>query len=224
MSIGELVELKTFLHYTLVFKKVSKVYLVTSFYQLALTFFLVTNPIGNSPTVLALVKNYDFETQKRILLREALISFAIAIFFQYFGELFLGLLQVSDYAMTLCGGILLLIISLMMIFPKSEKHSASLKQEPFIVPIAIPLLSGPGVLTLIMLFSRQENNNLKVSLAITVAWLGVIAVMFAAPYMQKIFGKRGLIALEQLMGMILSMIAASMLVNGVRLFLNTLGA
>lgn len=194
-----------------------------SFYQLALTFFLVTNPIGNSPTILALVKNYDFERQKKILVREALIALIIALFFQYFGEVFLGLLQVTDYTMTLCGGIVLLLISLMMIFPKNEKHHSELKQEPFIVPIAIPLLSGPGILTLIMLFAKQENNNLKVSGAILAAWIGVIAVMIAAPYMQKILGKRGLTALEQLMGMVLSMVAISMLVSGVRLFLNTLG-
>lgn len=194
-----------------------------SLLQIALTFFLVTNPIGNSPTILALVKNYDFEKQKRILLREGIISFLIAIFFQFLGEGFLGLLQVSDYSMTLCGGILLLIISLGMIFPKSEETRQQIQtQEPFIVPIATPLLSGPGVLTMIMLFARNESNNLKISAAIFLAWSGVVAVMIAAPYMQKILGKRGLTALEQLMGMILSFISMSMIVNGVKLFLQTL--
>ena len=120
----------------------------TPLLQLSLTFFLVTNPIGNSPTFLALVKDYDFENQKRILLREGIISLIIALFFQYLGEHFLGLLHVSDYAMTLCGGILLLIISLTMIFPKVPKitHKPK-KQDPFIVPIATPLLAGPGVLS-----------------------------------------------------------------------------
>lgn len=196
---------------------------LVSLFQIALTFFLVTNPIGNSPTVLALVKNYDFEKQKWILVREGIISFLIAIFFQYLGERFLGLLQVTDYAMTLCGGILLVLISLMMIFPKSETtKKLTQEQEPFIVPIAIPLLSGPGVLTMIMLFSRQESNDLKISGAIFLAWAGVVAVMLAAPYMQKVLGKRGLIALEQLMGMLLSMIALSMIVNGLKLFIATL--
>lgn len=195
-----------------------------SLFQIALTFFLVTNPIGNSPTVLALVKSYDFEKQKKILLREGIISFFIAIFFQYLGEKFLSLLHVSDYAMTLCGGILLLIISLGMIFPKGEASSQKLQaQEPFIVPIATPLLSGPGVLTMIMLFAKQERNDLKISAAIFLAWAGVIAVMIAAPYLQKLLGKRGLTALEQLMGMILSMISLSMIVNGLQLFLKSLG-
>lgn len=194
-----------------------------SLFQIALTFFLVTNPIGNSPTILALVKNYDFAQQKRILLREGIISFFIAIFFQYLGERFLGLLQVTDYAMTLCGGILLLIISLVMIFPKSEASRQQVQeQEPFIVPIATPLLSGPGVLTMIMLFARKEANDWKITAAIFIAWAGVVAVMIAAPYMQRILGKRGLTALEQLMGMILSLISMSMIVSGLKLFMNTL--
>ncbi|KAF3362955.1 UPF0056 inner membrane protein yhgN [Chlamydiales bacterium STE3] len=197
--------------------------ILVSLFQIALTFFLVTNPIGNSPTILALVKNYDFERQKKTLLREGLISFFIAIFFQYLGERFLGLLQVSDFAMTLCGGILLLILALSMIFPKNETAQQQIPpQEPFIVPIATPLLSGPGVLTMIMLFARQEANDLKISLAILLAWSGVIAVLIAAPYMQRILGKRGLTTLEQLMGMLLSMISMSMIVNGLRLFLITL--
>lgn len=192
-----------------------------SIFQLALTFFLVTNPIGNSPTILALVKDYDFQRQKRILLREGFISFIIALFFQYFGEMFLGLLHVSDYAMTLCGGTLLLIIALEMIFPlRAEGTHHEKNQEPYIVPIATPLLSGPGVLTMIMLFSRQEANNLKITFAILLAWSGVIGVMASAPYMQKVLGKRGLIALEQLMGMLLAIIATGMLVKGVRLFMD----
>ena len=121
-------------------------------FQLALMFFIVTNPIGNTPTILALLKNYTFNDQRRILIREGIFSFLIALFFQYFGELFLGLLHVQDYSMSLCGWVLLFILALEMIFPKStEAEEASLKQEPFIVPIATPLRSGGVVLSLIML-------------------------------------------------------------------------
>lgn len=190
-------------------------------FQLALIFFLVTNPIGNSPAVLALVKDFDFKDQRRILLREGFFSFLIALFFQYMGERFLGLVQVHDYSMTLCGGTLLLLISLQMIFPKHEEVNAkALTREPFIVPIATPLLSGPGVLTLIMLYARQEANDLKITTAILLAWTGVVAVMGAAPYMQKLLGKRGLIALEQFMGMLLAVIATGMLANGVKMFID----
>lgn len=194
-----------------------------SIFQLALTFFIVSNPIGNTPAILALLKDYDFRNQQRILIREGIFSFLIAIFFQYFGEFFLGLLHIQDYTMSLCGGILLFILAFQMIFPnRNESEVGALKKEPFIVPIATPLISGAGVLSMIMLFAKQEANNFKMSLAITIAWAGVIAVFALAPYLQKLLGKRGLLALEQLMGMLLAIVAAGVLVKGIQLFIEAI--
>lgn len=195
----------------------------TTALSIALIYFLVANPIGNSPTVLTLVKHYDFDRQKKILFRETMISLLIALFFQFFGELFLSLLKISDFTLTLTGGIVLFILALQMIFHKPEvEGSATTKQEPFIVPIAIPLISGPGLMTMIMVTSREEANNFKISLAILIAWFGVTLVLVGAPYLQKLIGKRGMDAMEQVMGMILGLISMNMIVNGAQLFVKTL--
>lgn len=194
-----------------------------SILALALLFFLVANPIGNSPTILALVKNFDFERQRRIIFREAIISLLIALFFQFFGELFLGMLHVSSYALTLTGGIILFILALQMIFHKPETaQDRQAKREPFIVPIATPLISGPGLMTMIMVNSRAETNDLKVTGAILIAWIGVIFVLMAAPYLQKLIGKGGMAAMEQVMGLILGLISMQMIVNGTMLFIKSL--
>lgn len=189
-------------------------------FQLALTFFIVTNPIGTIPTILSLLKDYDFNHQRRIMIREGIISFLIALFFQYFGEAFLSLLGVKDYALTITGGIVLTLIALSMIFPRHSGGHRTNAKEPFIVPIATPLLSGAGVLSLIMLFAKEEGDNLKITLAILLAWTGVVLVMAIGPYLQKMCGKRGLLALEQLMGMILAVIACGVLVKGLRLYMD----
>ncbi len=191
--------------------------------SIALTLFLVTNPIGNIPVIVALVKNFDFEKQRRIIFRESIISLIVALFFQFFGEVFLGLLNIQTYTVTICGGILLFIVALSMIFakPSNGNERTSLK-EPFIVPIATPILSGPGLMAIIMLYSRQEDSIMVITSAILIAWIGVIGVLAVAPYLQKILGKRGLIALEQLMGMILAAMSMGMIVNGVALFIKSL--
>jgi multiple antibiotic resistance protein len=194
-----------------------------SVFQLALTFFIVTNPIGNSPAILALLQDYSFADQRRILIREGLIAFFIVILFQYVGEIFLRMIHIQDYALSLCGGVLLLIIALEMIFPKrGQKGADDPVQEPFIVPIATPLLGGAGVISMVMLLGKQEANPLKVSLAIIIAWTGVMIVLAFAPYMQKLLGKRGLLALEQLMGMLLAIIASEVLVKGTEMFIGAL--
>ena len=194
-----------------------------SILQNALTFFLVTNPIGNSPAIIAVVKDFPFEQQKRMMLREGLFALIIALFFQYLGQSFLNLLDIQKYAVSMCGGMLLFLVALRMIFSLSEApQQSALKQEPFIVPIATPLLAGPGLLSIIMLKSNLAPNQWVITLSILVAWIGVLAVLAIAPYLQKLLGKRGLVALEQLMGLILSLISMNMLVRGFSLYFETL--
>ncbi|MCE5318272.1 MAG: MarC family protein [Parachlamydia sp.] len=192
-------------------------------FENALTFFLTTNPIGNSPAIIALVKEFPFERQRRILLREGLLALAVALFFQYLGAGFLSMLGIQKYAVTMCGGTLLFIVALNRIFSiSSYPQSTTMQQEPMLVPIATPLLSGPGLLAIIMLKSNLERNWF-LSLAIVIAWIGVLAVLVAAPYLQRLTGKRGMAALEQLMGLVLSLIAMNMLMRGIGLFIETLG-
>lgn len=188
-------------------------------------FFIVTNPIGNSPTIIALIKDHTISEQQKILFRESMFSMILAIFFLFLGETFLSCLNIQSYALTTSGGILLFIVSLKMIFSnRDETQPVGPKQDPYIVPIATPLLSGAGLLTMIMLYSKQESNDMKIFLAILLAWIGVTAVLVTAPYLQIFLGKRGLSALEQLMGMLLAMIAMEMIVQGSSLFLRALAA
>lgn len=194
-----------------------------SIIQLAMIFFIVTNPLGNCPTIIALIKDHTIREQQRILFREAMFSMLLAIFFLFLGETFLKYLSIQNFALTISGGILLFVVALRMIFVnRDENASRGPKQEPFIVPIATPLLSGAGLLTMIMLYSKQENNDFKILIAILVAWIGVTTVLVTAPYLQLFLGKRGLAALEQLMGMLLAMMAIEMIVQGSSLFLTAL--
>jgi small neutral amino acid transporter SnatA (MarC family) len=191
-----------------------------SVFVIANIFFFVTNPIGNAPAILAMLKEFDVKTQMNILFREIVAAFLIAVFFQFFGEIFFGdLLQVKPYATSITGGVLLFLVAFEMIFPKPQGETQALKKEPFIVPIATPLLSGPGLLTIIMLYSTQEQNNFKIFLALVIAWIGVTGVLFMTPYLNRLLGRRGLVALEQLMGMLLTMMATEMIINGIKLFL-----
>lgn len=194
-----------------------------SLFANALLFFIITNPIGNAPAILALIKEYDFKSQQRILLREGLFALTIAIFFQFFGEMFLAAIGADHYSLTLCGGIILFLLAIKMIFPQHPSvDGKNQKQEPFIVPIATPLMAGPGLMSMIMIRSKLSDSNLEITGAIILAFLGVISVMFLAPYLQKILGKRGLDALEQVMGLLLCLIGTEMLIKGTALFLETL--
>lgn len=186
-------------------------------------YFLVANPIGNSPTIMAMLKDYDFDRQRKIVLREGIISLVIALFFLFCGEYFLKVLRISNFALSISGGFILFLVAMQMIFHKPEIATAAhSKQEPFIVPIATPLISGPGLMSTIMITASQVSNTPKVTAAVLIAFAGVIGVMVGAPYLQKLIGKSGMAALEQVMGMILGLISMNMIVKGAFLFAKTL--
>lgn len=191
---------------------------------IATTMFIIANPIGNSPAILTLVKELPLRRQKSLLLRETLLSLLLALFFQYFGEHFLDTLMLKDYTVAICGGVLLLMIALNLIFPDhSGEGTLENHREPFFVPIATPLIAGPSLLTIVMLYSRQIESNITVSLGLIVAWIGVGLILQVTPYLQKLLGNRGIVALEKLMGMILVMISIEMILGGLQLFLTTVG-
>ncbi|MBS0634894.1 MAG: MarC family protein [Verrucomicrobia bacterium] len=191
-----------------------------SIWQIAFALFFVANPIGNAPACVSIVKDFDFKRQRVILFRESIFSFILALFYLFVGEKFFQLIQIKPYAISLAGGTVLLLIALGMIFPpKATNGKDRVAQEPFIVPIAIPLISGGGVLSTIMYYSAETQNTFTVLTAIIIAWIGVTAVITSSAYLQKILGKRGLIALEQLMGMILAMISTEIFVKGFTMFI-----
>lgn len=192
---------------------------LTTAFSLAITCFIIWNAIGNAPAILAVIKDFPMEKQRSIVIREGCISLGMAFFFQFFGEWFLQLLDLKDYTVAFCGGLLLFYVALTLIFPdRTPVGESQSKQEPFFVPIATPLLTGPSLIATIMLKAREVPGFLTLSVGIFMAWVAVMAVLLFIPSIVKIFGTRGMIALEQLMGMVLAMISMQMLLTGITLF------
>ena len=155
--------------------------------SMALMLFLIANPTGGVPAFVSLVKDFDFKRQRWILFRESLISFLLAYFFLFLGEPFLNAILIEQHSISLSGGILVFLISINMIFPAqpSEKGALETVREPFIVPIATPLISGGGVFATTMILAKQAPLA-NVSLAILIAWIPVFIIVTASVYLHKI--------------------------------------
>ena len=108
-----------------------------------------------------------------------------------------------------------------MIFPKPEGIMGQTPGgEPFLVPIAIPLIAGPSVMAMLILMTQSNPGNMmNWFLALLVAWIFSAILILAAPIVLRILKERGLVALERLMGMILVMMAVQMLINGFKILL-----
>lgn len=181
----------------------------------AFAIFLIANPTGNCPAIVALIKDFDLETQNRIMRREWLLSLGFAFFFLLIGESFLSLLGIATYAVTIAGGVLLLFVALFMIFPREEEtKDIALRKEPCLVPIATPLIAGPSLMAALMIYSKQSIPFSVITISLFIAWVIVGVVLLASPYMLRYLGKRGLMAFEQLMGMVVCMLAVQLMVKG----------
>ena len=189
----------------------------TSVFSAAVVLFFVMDPLGNAPLFLSLLKDIEPKRRRWIIVRELLIALAIMLLFLFFGQSLLNLLELEQESVTIAGGIVLMIIGLRMIFPTKEGVMGDQGSgEPFIVPLAIPLVAGPSALATLILMVRSEPEALagKWLLALLLAWGAASLVLSSAPFLYGLLKERGLSALERLMGMLLIMIAVQMLVNG----------
>lgn len=182
----------------------------------AVLLFFVMDPFGNVPLALSLLKDVEPHRRRKVMLRELLIALGVLTFFLFLGQRILDFLGLHEESVSIAGGIVLLIIGLRMIFPKPEGvMGQQVGGEPFIVPLAVPLIAGPSAMAMVILLAKGDPGAMgKWMAALLIAWVGTAAVMLASPLLMRILGARGLSAMERLMGMLLIMLAVEMVIGG----------
>jgi MarC family membrane protein len=185
---------------------------------------LVMDPFGNMPLVVSVLKNVAPAARAGVVLRECAIAYAVLLAFMFGGHKFLELLRLSDTALGIAGGLILFLIALRMVFPHADgifgEAAESGENEAFVVPIAIPAIAGPSALaTVLLLVSRQPQRILDWVGALSLAMLVCALVLVSANRISAWIGKRGVIAMERLMGLILTAISVEMLLAGIERFI-----
>jgi MarC family membrane protein len=189
--------------------------------SIAFSLFLLMDPIGNIPLYISFLKKLDPHRQRWVIFREMMVALIIIIFFNFLGDGLMHFLSVSEDTIQIAGGIILFLICLKMIFPPTHSDSESLPHdaEPFIVPLAVPLIAGPSVLAAVMIYAKQEANDWIMVGAILLAWAASLIILLASSLLQKVLGWRGIAAIERLMGLILTLIAVQMFLTGMSHFI-----
>lgn len=195
-----------------------------SFISAVVILLLVLDPIGNIPLFLSLLKHVEPGRRARVVLRECAIAYAVLILFVLFGPSILGIFGISDSSLTIAGGVILFLIALRMIFRNPDGLFGDVPQgEPFIVPLAIPLIAGPtAIATVMLLVSREPQRLPEWTAVVTVAMMVTVVPLLFAERIAKWVGEQGLIAFERLLGLILTAIAVEMLLRGIEIFVHQL--
>ena len=182
----------------------------------AITLFLIMDPLGNVPIFLVVLEHVAEHRRRYIILRELIIALIVMLLFLFAGPAMLRTLGISPEAVAIAGGLVLLIIAIRMIFPlrgSSVMGDDDTDGEPLIVPLAVPLLAGPSLLATLMLRANSGNILQHTLPALLLAWAASAVILLASPFLYRIFGNRGLKAMERLMGMVLICISVQMLLN-----------
>jgi small neutral amino acid transporter SnatA (MarC family) len=126
----------------------------------AVTLFLVMDPLGNIPAFAAALKQVPPARRQAVLVRELLIALVVLIGCLLVGRPLLAWLHLKPESISIAGGIVLFLIALRMIFPsEGAALTDGSEGEPFIVPLAIPLLAGPSALSTLLLLAQSRRRG-----------------------------------------------------------------
>ena len=173
----------------------------------AVLLILIMDPLGNLPIFMSVLKHTEPKRRRAIMVRELLIALLVMLVFLFAGEKILAFLSLRAETVSISGGIILFLIAIKMIFPSASGNSSGLPagEEPFIVPLAIPLVAGPTILATVI--------------ALLLAWGGTFVILLQSSLFLRLLGEKGVNALERLMGLILVMMATQMFLDGIRMWM-----
>jgi multiple antibiotic resistance protein len=193
-----------------------------SLVTLCLTLFLIINPLGNMKWFLSLLEGLKAKRQSYVIAREMLIALVAMFVFSFFGEQISTFFTLDNTTVFITSGLILFLVAIKILFPPKEDHIPRIHgEEPFLVPIAIPIVASPALLATIMLFSKAEPSVSTMVIAILVAWFCSALLFLGSRKILRILGANGLLAIERLMGMVLIFIAVQRVMDGILLFISS---
>lgn len=189
-----------------------------SFISAFILLLLVLDPLGSLPVFIPLMRQVAPQRRRRVAVREVLIAFSVLFAFMFFGDVFLRVMRLSERSLEVAGGVILLMVAIRMIFShEGGVYGTPEGKEPFIFPLAVPLLAGPSAMATVLLLASRQPDKLM-------SWVGALcgamvvsgAVLLLCERIRKLLGDSVVSALEKLMGLVLTAIAVEMILAGLK--------
>lgn len=197
------------------------------FFAIFASLITVVNPIGAIPMYLSLTHDYDKGERNNTALNTSIYFIIILLSFFFAGSLILNFFGISINAMRIAGGLIILTTGYALLSGKFEesraidktvKQEARAKSDVSFSPLAMPLLSGPGSISLLVGWNKyytDTESRLLIALAVIFTGIAVFLVLRLAPVAFKLLGHTGLKAISRIMGFIVMAIAIQYIITGV---------
>jgi MarC family membrane protein len=189
-----------------------------SFLSAFILLLLVLDPFGSLPIFIPIMDKVPRERRALVALREVVMAFLVLFAFMFFGEGFLRVMSLSERSLEVAGGVILLIVSIRMIFNQTGTvYATADDRQPFIFPLAVPLLAGPSAMaTVLLLASRQPEHIWTWVGALLCAMLVAGIVLLLCERIRNWVGDSVVAAAEKLMGLVLTAVAVEMILAGLK--------
>ncbi len=196
------------------------------FIKAVVSIFIIVNPIGAVPIYLGMSEGQDLSKHYHTVRVASITCFCVLLVFTLLGNNILHFFGITLPSFRIAGGIILFIVSLHMLQAKSsrvkttpeEHQEGSQKEDIAVVPLAVPLLSGPAAITTVLVLRANAKNLWEVSsilLAIGLTSWSAYIVLKESVYIQKILGQTGINIITRIMGLILAAISVQFIMGGV---------
>ncbi|MES2812639.1 MAG: MarC family NAAT transporter [Bacteroidota bacterium] len=197
------------------------------FFYIFAALFSVLNPIGAIPVFVGLTQDYTKTELNKTSLWTAINVFIILVVSYFIGEYVLRFFGISLEALRIAGGIIIANSGFGLLSGKVKKRKginkkveseAHEKQAIALTPLAMPLLAGPGSISLLIAFYQEHNNLTAITIAIgaiLAVALSIYLVLNSAHYLVKYLGESGIVAISRIVGFFVIAIGIQYIVNAV---------
>jgi multiple antibiotic resistance protein len=184
----------------------------------ALVLFIIVDPFGNIPIFMGLTQNMSKDQKRKVFNTATLVGFILLLVFAFTGQEIFNIFGVSIYSFEIAGGILLLIIAIKILVSGSISETAESPESIGAVPIAMPLLVGPGAITT-TIFNLQTYDIYIAALSVLIVLILTWIILHYIEEVYRFLGKTGAIVIARVMALLIAAIAVQYILVGVTHFM-----
>ncbi len=189
------------------------------------TVFVIVNPVEATMIFVTLTNGMNPQEKSHIYRRTTLVAFSIALLFSVAGDAVLRIFGITVDSLRVAGGVLLFLVAIDMLrgvrqqkkVTEAELKDANQREDISVFPLAIPLLTGPGAITTVVVLMGAAGTLMEralVILAIALTFVIAFFVLKFSEYIDRVLGVTGIMVLTRIMGLILGAVAVNFVATG----------
>lgn len=207
----------------------------STFVAVLVSIFAIVNPVGTIPTFVALTAGYDAREKRHVITKAVLVGAGVLLLFGLAGEKIFDVFSITIPAFRIAGGILIFKVAFDMLHgqrPGSDSNEQEItdaleRENVGITPLGVPLLTGPGAITTVMILvatNTEAPDRLFIYGAVAIVFAATFVLLFVGERLFGFMGRSGLMVFTRIMGLILAALAVQFVVTGLTQALPGLGA